>query len=316
MSGGITTTTASQLIRTDVWNADMKEILEDELMANQFASMIQFGEGNTLHIPSVGQLTAVDYNEDESVSFQSPDTGDFTFTISKYKNASSYITDKQKQDSIYASKLLAKIPVMATRAIQEAVEEDLLALANAQTLNDLNEINGEPHRFVASGTGEAMTLADFIQAKLSLDVANVPYQGRVAIVDPKVEMQLRNDPLIQTHITNQPAWSDVLEGGLARSMRFVNHLEGFDIYVSNRLADANETIDGKTTTTGKANMFFSALPEIETFMFAWRQMPMFEPVRNAKRQRDEFILTARYGQALYREEALVVILADTDVTGA
>lgn len=309
---GITTTTGVQLIRTDVWSDTVKEILEDDLIALNYVSKIDFSDGNTLHIPSVGQMVAENYTEDGEITFQSPDTGEFTFTITEYKQVATYITDKQKQDSFYTEKLLSRIPVDAARALNVAVEVDILGLSASQTASDTNTINGAKHRFVASGTSEAMTVADIRKAKYALDKANVPYPGRIAIVSPETELQIRNDTTIVSQITNQPAWDDILKGGLSRGMRFVANIEGFDIYVSNYLADANETISGVTTAAGKANMFFSALPEMETFLFAWRQDPRFEFQRNIMRQRDEYVLTARYGKALYRPEALVCILADTD----
>lgn len=309
---GINTTTGAQLIRTDVWSDTVKEILEDDLIALNYVSMIEFSDGNTLHIPSVGQMVAENYTEDGEITFQSPDTGEFTFTITEYKQVATYITDKQKQDSYYTEKLLSRIPVDAARALNVAVEVDILGLSAAQTANNANVINGANHRFVASGTNEALTVLDIRRAKYALDKANVPYPGRIAIVCPEAELNLRTDTVVINQITNQPAWDDVLKGGLARGMRFVANIEGFDIYVSNYLADANETINSVTTTVGKANMFFSALPEMETFLFAWRQDPRFEFQRNIMRQRDEYVLTARYGKALYRPEALVCILSDTN----
>ena len=87
---------------------------------------------------------------------------------------------------------------------------------------------------------------------------------------------------------------------------------GFDVYTSNYLADANETIDSVTTAAGKANMFFSAASDILPFVGAWRQMPQVDSEYNKDFQREEYVTTARYGVSLYRPENLVVVLSDTD----
>ena len=59
-------------------------------------------------------------------------------------------------------------------------------------------------------------------------------------------------------------------------------------------------------------MFFSAAPDVLPFIGAWRQMPKVDSEYNKDRQREEFIVTARYGAKLYRPENLVCVLSDTD----
>ena len=95
-------------------------------------------------------------------------------------------------------------------------------------------------------------------------------------------------------------------------MKFVKNVYGFDVYTSNYLADANETVDSVTTAAGKANMFFSASADVLPFVGAWRQMPQVDSEYNKDFQREEYVTTARYGVKLYRPENLVCILSDTD----
>ena len=95
-------------------------------------------------------------------------------------------------------------------------------------------------------------------------------------------------------------------------MRFIRNIYGFDVYESNYLPDANETISGVTTTAGKANIFFSASQEVLPFVGAWRQMPIVDSEFNKDLQREEYLTTARYGLKVYRPENLVVVLTDTD----
>ena len=93
---------------------------------------------------------------------------------------------------------------------------------------------------------------------------------------------------------------------------FVRNVFGFDVYESNYLATANETIGGKTTTSGKANLFFSADSSVVPFIGAWRQMPTVYSEFNKDQQREEYLTVSRYGLDLYRDENLVVVLSDDD----
>ena len=303
---------SDHLIRSEVWSGQLKDILEDELQATKYVNWLtEFPDGDTFTIPSVGQATSDDYNEGEAVKYRAMDTGEFQFTINKYKSAGTYITDKAKQDSFYMDQLVSSFVPKQNRAIMTALEEDIMNLQSQQTASDLNTINGAAHRFVASGTNEVFTTADFAKARYALKKANVPDTNLVAIVDPSVEYTL-NTLTNLTNVSDNPRWEGIVSDGIATGMKFVKNVYGFDVYTSNYLADANETIDSVTTAAGKANLFFSASSDVLPFVGAWRQMPRVESERNKDLQRDEYVTTARYGVKLFRPENLVTILSDTD----
>ena len=144
-----------------------------------------------------------------------------------------------------------------------------------------------------------------------LKKANVPDTNLVAIVDPSVEYTI-NTLTNLSNVSNNAMWEGVVSSGIATGMRFVKNIYGFDVYVSNNLADANEAIGGITTAAGKANMFFSAAADVLPFIGAWRQMPKVDSEFNKDKQRDEYVVTARYGVKLFRPENLVCVLSDTD----
>jgi hypothetical protein len=307
-----TTANVDHLTRSEIWSTQLKDVLEDDLFATQWVNWLsEFPDGTTFTIPSVGQAQHYDYTEDEAIQYTPLDTGEFQLTINKYKASGIYITDKAKQDMFYMNQLVSSFVPKQERAIMEAVESDVLGLESEQTASDLNNINGAPHRFVASGTNEVFTTSDFAKARYSLKKANVPDTNLVAIVDPSVEYTL-NTLTNLTSISNNPMWEGIVADGIATGMRFVKNVYGFDVYVSNNLADANETVDSVTTAAGKANMFFSAASDVLPFVGAWRQMPQVESSRNKDFQRDEFVITGRYGVKLFRPENLVCVLSDTD----
>ncbi len=306
------------LTRSEIWSTQLKEVLQDDLNAQGWVNWLsEFPDGDQFTIPSIGESTIRDYTEDTDVVFDALDTGEFTFTITEYLSSGHYITEKARQDLFYASQLEAKFLPSQARALAEKIETDVLALAaggasGGQTAADANQINGADHRFVATGTNETMAVADFAKALYALKKANVPQSNLIAIVDPSVEYEINTLTNI-VNVSNNPRWEGIVESGIGNGMTFVKNIFGFDVFVSNYLTTANENIGALTTAAGKANVFFSAAtPDLLPFMGAMRQMPKVDGGYNYKKQREEYVTTARYGLKVYRPENLVCVLADTD----
>lgn len=242
------------------------------------------------------------------------DTGNFTFSITDYKASATYITEKMKQDSFYMSRLVSSFVPKQHRAIAKAMEVDILAVGpNGQTASNVNAINGADHRWVASGTNEAISVTDFAKALYALQKANVPTTNLVAIVDPSVEYTLNTLTNI-TNVSNNPRWEGIISTGHSTGMRFIKNIYGFDVYTSMNLKSGiAETIGAKSTTVGVANLFFSAASDVLPFVGNVRQAPKVDSEFNKDLQREEYVTTCRYGFKLFRPENLVVVLSDTDV---
>ncbi len=307
------------LIRANLWSAQLKETLEEELFAQNYVRYLtDFPDGDTLNIPSIGAMEVRDYSEDTQVQYTSMDTGNFTFTIDQYKSSATYITNKMKQDSYVMGELVSSFVPKERRAIAEAMETRIWNRANAgQTASDPNLINGGDHRLVGSGTNEVMSPKDFALAKYALRKANVPMSNLIAVVDSSVEYELST----QTNLLNfssSPYWEGIVETGLSNGMRFFANIYGFDVYVSDWLPTSqNETItptvgSARSTLAGVANFFFSATPDVMPIIGAIRQPVQVDGEYNKDWQREEFVTTSRYSYKLYRPENMVVILTDND----
>jgi len=313
----MTSANSAVLTRSEIWSSQLKDVLEDDLNAQGWVNWLsEFPDGDQFTVPSVGEATVRDYVEDTEVVFDALDTGEFTFTITEYVSSGHYITEKNRQDAFYASQLEAMFVPKEARAIAEKIETDILALAaggasGGQTANDTNAINGASHRFIGTGTNETMAVADFAKALYALKKANVPSSNLIAIVDPSVEYAM-NTLTNLVNVSNNPRWEGIIGEGIGNGMVFTKNIFGFDVYVSNYLTDANETIT-LTTSAGKANIFFSAASaDLLPFMGAMRQMPKVDGGYNYTKQREEYVTTARYGLKVYRPENLVCVLTDTD----
>lgn len=314
------TSNQSPLIKAQVFSEFMLEQINEGFLPDGLhRDVSDFGDGDTLFIPVMGESVLRDYAEDTPIQYDAVDTGQITLQITDYVSAASYVTRKLQQDGYKAAALEASIPREHLRLIKERYETDMLAQSNKQTLSNPNEINGFAHRWVAASgtTNGVITLEDFAYAKLAFDKAYIPDEGRIAVIDPVSEMALNIAVGSQAFINN-PQFEGLVNTGFARGRRFVRNIYGFDIYVSDRLPRiTSETITGgptkaagaKSITGGVANLFMCVLDDQhKPFMGAWRQAPQTDGEFNKDFQRDEYVTTARWGFGLQRPQTLVTVL--------
>ena len=305
------------LIRTQLWSRQIKELLLDELNAMKFVKVLSdFPDGYTLNIPSIGEAETADFNENQAIKYNAFDTGNFTFSFDQYKYSANAISEKFKRDSFYAQDVIAAFVPRQHRALMEAVETRIFAVGNAgQTAANSNVINTASHRWVGSGVGQSITLADFQKAQYALTKANVPLVNLCAVVDPSVAYTLATQANLVNLLTPEPMWSGVARDGIMTGFKFRFNIFGFDIYVSNYLpAIASETVNSIAVTNGVANYFFSATPGDTTpWIGGFRQMPTVYSEFNKDLQQEEYLTIAEYGFKLYRPENMVIILTATGV---
>ena len=320
---GMNTLNMGLLIRSEIWSNQLKDTLVDELAAQQYVDWIAFPEGETMTIPSVGDMDVSDYEEDSAIEYTPLATGEFQFSITEYVSSATYITMKARQDSMYAARLEAMFVPKENRAIQVRVEGDILdqgqpGTPNGQIANNLNKYNNEAHRWVGGAVVNSVrTLGflDFAKARHSLKRAHVPMRNLVAIVDPSVEYVF-NTLADTLNVSMNPQWDGIISDSIATGMKFSRNIYGFDVYTSEYLPRiaAGETINGVASgANAVANLFFSASPDMKPFIGAWRQYPKVDAEFNKDRQREEYVTTARYGVKLYRPENFVTVLSNDAV---
>ena len=313
---GFQTASTPALIRSNLWDTQIKEIFRDELMGTRYVNMLSgFPDGETFNIPSIGQAEVFDYAEGAAIQYSDMSTGNFTFTITDYKGSAQYITNKMKQDSFQSATLISRFVPEQSNALMRAMEEDILAAPVAgQTAANTNTINGAYHRFIGSGTNETIAIEDFAKASYALRKANVPMRNLVAIVDPSVAHTLGTTANVMSLITPNPKWQPIVSEGYMTGMSFVANVYGFDVYTSEYLKvnTTSEAISGVTAAAGVNNLFFSADSMALPIVGAIRQAPTVEYSYNKDYQRDEYLTICRYGFKLFRPENMVIVVTDTD----
>ena len=324
---GNNTSNTEPAIRALVHSQTMLEVLQDGFLPDGlFRDVNDFGDGTQLQVPTIGEMTLFDLEENQPTPTSAIDTGKIFLDIREHVGVAGYITDELKEDGYKAAAVESAIVPQSLRAIKERFETDMLATAvsttnSMVTLGDPNKINGKDHRWIANGTNQTITLKDFIYAKLSFDKANVPDEGRIVIVDPIVEATL-NSLTNLVNVSNNPMFEGMVTTGFAKNRKFVKNVFGFDIWVSNRLPRiTTEAIAGSdigaaavVTNDGVNNIFMSvAGDDTKPFMGAMRRQPRVEGDRNVSERRDEFHTTARWGFAMQRAEALISVITDASL---
>ena len=314
---------STNLVRSNLWSSELKELLRDEMMAQNYVRMLEgFPDGDTFNIPQIGAIQTRDYTDDTAITYDALSTANFTFAIDKYLSSATYITKAASQDSFYSAQLEARFVPEQGRAIMEHFESTTFAAPEVGvTANSAEAQDGIAHR-ISGGNSGKLELADFAYARYALKKSSVPDRGLVAIVDPSVEFQL-NTLTNLTNVSNNPMFEGIVRDGIATGMRFVANVYGFDVYTSNFLkSDVSDSAlaerDGTTTNNfgtdnGVANLFFSTEGDANPFVGAWRQEPEVDYEYNKDYQRHEYVTTARYGVKKYRAEGIVTIVTDPAV---
>lgn len=302
------------LIRTELWQRQLEEILHEKLLSVPYTRQIDFPDGSAMTFPSMGTAIVRDLPENSEITFDAVDTTDQQMVLNDPVVAANSFSEVLLEDALWSSDLLSKIPVEQSIAIMERFESDVLELANDQSggAGNSNDINGYAHRMIGQGANQTMAPDDFARAHLSLVKAKVDDTGLIAIVDPTVAYALETSTNL-VNVDSNPRWEGIIGEGMYKNMRFVKNVYGFDVVTSNLLADvASETIGSDTVSNAKTNIFMSASNErLLPFALAWKRRAMMDRDRDFNTGMEKVKTTARWGTKLIREDNLVTVLTDT-----
>ena len=314
-------TSGGYLIEDEIWAEEIKEAFKPYLQADfPYMKWVSdaFPTGDTLTIPTTGRIAVRAYVEGDEVTLEDPSTNEIQLTIDTYNQAGFYVTDKLKQDSYIIDDAVLRWKADVNRKHLEKIQADVFNViatdaTNGHTAADDNDIGGIDHRWAASGTSNIFSYNDFAHAAYVFDKGNVPAEGRVFIVDPKVKHDLS---LVTA--TNSNEWfrqdvygsNAILAAGLGYDYLGVHH--GFQVYCSNLLSTMDtETVPkyGTTTTSALTAPTVNLALGQEAFFGAFRQIVEVESWRDPERKRDVHHATVRYGLRVYRPESVIAVLS-------
>jgi hypothetical protein len=322
---GNNTGSTSAIRRAELYSDFILETIHDQgLPEGAHRDVSDFGDGDTLNIPTFGEVIIRDLDpENESLPIDKVDNGKITLTINQFKGGGTAFTDQMREDNYTAQAFDAYVMREYMTAIKEAYETDLLNQQAKQASADINSYNDVAHRFCASGGSGArtLTLDDIIYTKLAFDRAHLPDMGRIMVVSPVNEASINSISNLVS-VSNNPMFEGIVETGFGKNMRFIKNIYGFDIFVSNRLPTLSATEALDTTASGIAapsgndtaevgdtivQAWCAADDQVTPIMGAWRRQPRVRGERNEKDEQDEFYFSARWGFGLQRPQSMVSI---------
>lgn len=318
MSGFTVASDQGHMIRANIYSRQLRELLLDDLfaMGKMVKVLTEFPDGTTFNIPSLGEAETSDFVEGQAVKYSRMDTGNFTFSFDTYVYSANSISEKFKRDSYWSADVVSSFVPRQHRAIMERVEADILRKGpQGQTSSNLNTINTADHRWIGSGPAESIAIEDFYRADYALTKAQVPLTSKIAILDPSTAFSLQTQTNAINLLSPMPMYEDILKNNLMTGFRFRYNFAGYDCYVSNYLLSGlTDSIDGRSVTSGVANLFFSGAPgDTLPIIGGFRQQPTVYSEFNKDLQQDEYLTITEWGFKLYRPENMVVVITDTDV---
>lgn len=284
-----------------IWSARLLANLEKSLVFGQpnvinrdYEGEIK-GKGSTVKITSIGDITIGDYTKDSDISDpQALSDGQATLNItqSKYFNFA--------VDDVSAAQMS---PSLMDGAMKQSaynlsdVADQFIAATMVAGVATANKIGSSATGIVPSTTEGSGTMAwDYLlQLGTALSVANVPKQGRWAVVPPWFVERLAGDKRFTD--ASASGSTDALLNGM------VKRAAGFDILESNNCP----TVAGTGSETGKTNhAILAGTPIATTFADSVNKVEAYRP---EKRFADAVKGLHVYGAKVVRPNSLAMLIA-------
>lgn len=283
----------------EVWNAELLVALPTNYVFAQGGVVNHDYEGDiaqygdTVHIGTLGAPTIDDYVKNvTAIDPETLTTTDKTLVIDQSKYFSFEVDDIDARQARDGGQLLSKAALLAARGLASAADTFLSGLMTAGAGTVLTATA------LPATAPEAQDAAYQLirKARVALDKANVPNDGRFLIVSPEFYAVLLGDPRF-VDASKYGTNVGILNGEVGR-------IVGFSVIVSN-------TIPAGTAGTAPAVSNFVVAGHSMATTFA-EQISKTEAYRPQNSFSDAVKGLHLYGAKVVRPEALVV--CDVDVT--
>lgn len=224
----------------EVWSATLLSILSKNLVyagapcvnRNYEGEIAQ--SGDTVHIVAVADPTISDYTKDSDLTVQVLTDSEQTLTIDYAKAFAFEIDDIDRRQVASGGALMSEAASRAAFGLRDVADQIVAGKMVVGAGNALGVIDAT----TATNVYDKL----LVPARVKLDQANVPTQGRFMVIDPAAHGQLTLDSRFVK--ANESGSQDVLRNG------YVGRAAGFDIMLSNNAPQANRTVASITTASG------------------------------------------------------------------
>jgi N4-gp56 family major capsid protein len=275
----------------ELWTAKILVALRKKAVAGQLVNRDYEGEikraGNTVNITSINDVTIGTYTEHTDITFEDIDDATRALVIDQQRYFAFEIDDIERAQSVNGGAVMNQALDNATYQLRDIADAFLL-----DAMNDAIQGTGNDLGTVAIHTTAKNLYDSFVDLAVTLDVDNVPEEGRWAVVSPSLHGRLLK---LDTFITpgDQAAPAARLNG-------YIGSIAGLDIYKSNNLPAV-------TDAAATGGLAIAGHSMATTFA---EQITSVEAVRLEKRFADGLKGLHVYGAKVVRPTALAVVEFD------
>jgi len=184
--GNYFTTSSVQPFIPELWRSEILRYREDNLVMADHVQRINFvGQaGDTIRLPRLGRLGVNNKTAGTPVRYQSRQETEWTMTIDQYKESSIAVEDIAQLQSW--ANLRSEYTEEVGRAMARDIDDFLLGMRAAV-------VGADPTNNHVYDTSNPISYDMILTAYETLNLRNVPTEGRVLIVSPKQWSSLLNE---------------------------------------------------------------------------------------------------------------------------
>ena len=226
----------------EVWAATLLSILDKNLVyagapcVNRDYEGEISAYGDTVHITNVADVSIVDYTKDTDLTVQTLTDDEQLLLIDQAKAFAFEIDDIDMRQVRSGGALMSEAASRAAFGLRDVADKFVAGRMALGSTNPLGVIDGT----TATNVYDKL----LVPAKVKLDQANVPTEGRFMVIDPAAHGKLLLDSRFIK--VNESGQSEGLRNGM------VGTASGFSIMLSNNAPQANRAITATVTVATTA----------------------------------------------------------------
>jgi hypothetical protein len=275
----------------DLWAARLQVALRKNAVAGGLVNRDFEGEirrqGDSVKITSINDVTIGDYTVHMDITVEDIDDATRSLVIDQAKYFAVELDDVEKAQAVNGPGALAQAVDNAAYQLRDVADAFLLAAMNTATQGTANDLGT-----VAIHTTSRNLYDSFVDLAVTLDVDNVPSEGRFAVVSPAIHGRLQK-------LTEFIAAGD-MKGSETRGNGYIGEVAGLSLYKSNNLPAV-------TDVAATGGLVIAGYRGATTFA---EQIVSVEAARMEKRFADMVKGLHVYGAKVVRPTGLAVVEFD------
>lgn len=275
----------------DLWTAKILVALRKKAVAGSLVNRDYEGEikrmGDSVKITSINDVTIGSYTAHNDITWEDIDDATRSLVIDQAKYFAFELDDIERAQSVNGGAVMNQAIDNATYQLRDTADAFLLAAMNTATQGTANDLGTVAIHTIAKNLYDS-----FVDLAVTLDVDNVPEEGRFAVVSPALHGRLlKLDEFVTPGDQAGPS---------ARTNGYIGSVAGLDLYKSNNLPPV-------TDVAATGGLAIAGHSMATTFA---EQIVSVEGVRRENRFADGVKGLHVYGAKVTRPTALAVVEFD------